>query len=256
MIERIGWNWNLGGLAFSWGSSLERPYRSHVRYVQSLRPSSAPIRFLNFAVALYIISPDSQPCHDFSISRIEKVRFTKGKKISLQLRNEEEKRFEVKKREGEGCEGDFVLGLVQMVNHHISLNGMLLLPGLCSIDALDSRDSIKIEKENTLQSASPVDVGSQSRVQGSSCVDKDENQYRSANRRSIGVGAGGDSPCTQLAHDFKSKIDVRQELRLWRKKIMMIGFLEIEIIEERRLQLPTRFEVEEKPNSSFYVEDL
>ncbi|KAK9146541.1 hypothetical protein Sjap_006444 [Stephania japonica] len=30
---------------------------SHVRYLQSLRPSSAPIRFLNFAVALYIICP-------------------------------------------------------------------------------------------------------------------------------------------------------------------------------------------------------
>ncbi|KAK9146542.1 hypothetical protein Sjap_006445 [Stephania japonica] len=128
---------------------------SHVRYLQSLRPSSAPIRFLNFAVALYIICPDSQPCHDFSISRMQKIaayplfslpiplNFRSEEKrfrcqISLQLRNEEEKRFEVKKREGEGCEGDFVL--VEVKNREGEHSTICFF----------------------------VDVGSQSRVQGSS----------------------------------------------------------------------------------------
>ncbi|KAK9102231.1 hypothetical protein Sjap_019485 [Stephania japonica] len=53
-------------LGFKFGAALAC---SHFRNVQSLRPSSALIRFLNFAVVLYVICSDSQPCHDFSISR-------------------------------------------------------------------------------------------------------------------------------------------------------------------------------------------
>ncbi|KAK9152069.1 hypothetical protein Syun_010378 [Stephania yunnanensis] len=50
---------------------------------------------------------------------------------------------------------------------------------------------------------------------GSAASLQDNNQYRSANGKTIRVGVGGDSPSTQLAHDLKSRS------KIWEKTGVM-----------------------------------